>query len=776
MRVPESWLRSFCSPEWSSQETGDRLTMAGLEVEEAAQAAPPFSGVVVAEVRSVARHPNADKLSVCEVDAGEGAPRTIVCGAPNVAAGMRVPCALPGAELPGGFAIKPVKMRGVESLGMLCSARELGLSEDHGGLLALPADAPVGTDLRRYLDLDETVYTLKLTPNLAHCMSVFGVARELSALSGAALKEPVFEPVPAAIGDRLPVTISAPDLCGRFSGRIIRGVDPRAATPAWMKQRLERAGQRSVSALVDISNYVMLELGRPTHVFDLDRIHGGLDVRWARPGETLKLLNGQTVELAADVGVIADQREPESLAGIMGGDATAVSDDTRNVYVEAAFWWPAAIAGRARRYNFSTDAAARFERGVDGSTTAEHLEYVTRLILEVCGGQAGPVDDQISALPAREPVALRLARARKVSGIDLSDDEIIAALERLRLPVRRDGDSVVVTPPPFRFDLQIEEDLIEEVLRVWGYERLPLRPPKASAPMRPAPEGRRSPVALKRAVADRDYQEAIQYSFVESALDKRLSGVDAIRLLNPIAAQMDVMRTTLWGGLMETLRANLNRKASRVRLFELGRVFLADAQVAAGPQQVQGVAQPLRLALLAFGPSLDEQWGAPARRVDFFDVKGDLEVLAGAGLSVRADTHPALHPGRCARLLIDGEPVGWLGELHPAVQQAFELPQAPVLAELDVEPLLRRPVPVYSEPSKFPPVIRDLALLVDAGLAAGTVQAEIARAVAEKPAARVVKNVKLFDEYRGKGLENKEKSLAFRLWMQDTERTLSEAE
>ncbi|MGD9945903.1 MAG: phenylalanine--tRNA ligase subunit beta [Burkholderiaceae bacterium] len=444
--------------------------------------------------------------------------------------------------------------------------------------------------------------------------------------------------------------------------------------------------------------------------------------------------------------------------------------------MDAAFWGPAAIAGRARRYNFRTDAAARFERGVDGSTTAEHLEYVTRLILEVCGGQAGPVDDQISALPAREPVALRLARARKVSGIDLSDDEIIAALERLRLPVRRDGDSVVVTPPPFRFDLQIEEDLIEEVLRVWGYERLPLRPPKASAPMRPAPEGRRSPVALKRAVADRDYQEAIQYSFVESALDKRLSGVDAIRLLNPIAAQMDVMRTTLWGGLMETLRANLNRKASRVRLFELGRVFLADAQVAAGPQQVQGVAQPLRLALLAFGPSLDEQWGAPARRVDFFDVKGDLEVLAGAGLSVRADTHPALHPGRCARLLIDGEPVGWLGELHPAVQQAFELPQAPVLAELDVEPLLRRPVPVYSEPSKFPPVIRDLALLVDAGLAAGTVQAEIARAVAEKPAARVVKNVKLFDEYRGKGLENKEKSLAFRLWMQDTERTLSEAE
>ncbi len=776
MRVPESWLRSFCSPDWSSQEIGDRLTMAGLEVEEAARAAPPFKGVVVAQVRSVARHPNADKLSVCEVDAGEGTPRTIVCGAPNVAAGMHVPCALPGAELPGGFAIKPVKMRGVESSGMLCSARELGLSEDHGGLLALPEDAPIGTDLRQYLDLDETVYTLKLTPNLAHCMSIFGVARELSALSGTALREPTFEPVSPSIDDRLPVTISAPDLCGRFSGRIIRGVNPRAATPTWMRQRLERAGQRSVSALVDISNYVMLELGRPTHVFDLDRIHGGLQVRWARAGETLKLLNGQTIELSADVGAIADEREVESLAGIMGGDATAVSDDTRNVYVEAAFWWPAAVAGRARRYNFSTDAAARFERGVDGATTAAHLEYVTRLIIEVCGGQAGPVDDQITGLPAREPVALRLARARKVSGIDLSDDEIVAALERLHLPVRREAERVVVTPPSFRFDLQIEEDLIEEVLRVWGYERLPLRPPKASAPMRPAPEGRRAPGALKRAVAARDYQEAIQYSFVSSELDKRLSGIDAIRLLNPIAAQMDVMRTTLWGGLIETLRANLNRKAARVRLFELGRVFRSDAGVAAGPQQVHGVAQPLRLALLAFGSALEEQWGTSARRVDFFDVKGDLEVLAGAALSVQADTHPALHPGRSARLFIDGTPVGWLGELHPALQQEFELPQPAILAELDVEPLLARRVPVYAELSKFPPVIRDLAIVVDANIEAAKVAAEIARAIAEKPVATVVKNVKLFDEYRGKGLENKEKSLAFRLWMQDTERTLSDAE
>ncbi|MCO5105454.1 MAG: phenylalanine--tRNA ligase subunit beta [Burkholderiaceae bacterium] len=776
MRVPESWLRSFASPDWTSEEIADRLTMAGLEVEEASAAAPPFRGVVVAEVRSVARHPNADKLSVCEVDVGDGGLRTIVCGAPNVAAGMRVACALPGAELPGGFAIKPVKMRGVESQGMLCSARELGLSEDHSGLMALEGDAPLGADLRGALALDELVYTLKLTPNLAHCMSVFGVARELSAISGAALREPAFEAAPVGIDDRLPVRIAAPDLCGRFSGRVIRGVDPKAPTPAWMRQRLERAGQRSISALVDISNYVMLELGRPSHVFDLDRIDGGLEVRWAREGEQLKLLNGQTVDLAADVGVIADARQVESLAGIMGGDSTAVSDDTRNVYLEAAFWWPAAIAGRSRRYNFATDAGARFERGVDAATTVDHLEYITRLILAICGGQAGPVEDTITALPAREPVGLRVARARKVIGVDIPEAEIASVFERLRLPARREADRFVVTPPSYRFDLQIEEDLIEEVVRLWGYERLPLRPPKSGAAMRPMPEARRTLGAFKRQVAARDYQEAIHYSFVAGALDRRLSGRDPIRLLNPIAAQMDVMRTTLWGGMLESLRANLNRKASRVRLFEVGRIFVADASVVAGPQQVQGVAQPRRLGLLAFGPHLDEQWGASARRVDFFDVKGDLEAVAGVALGFEPAGHPALHPGRSACIVTSAGPAGWLGELHPALVQELELPLPPVVAEIDLDPLLERSVPVYEEVSKFPPVIRDLSIVVASDLSAARILSEIDAAIAGEPSAQVIKNVKLFDEYRGKGLENKEKSLAFRLWMQDTRRTLSEAE
>jgi len=776
MRIPESWLRRFVSPAWSAEEIAERLTMAGLEVEETMRAAPPFHGVVVARVDEVARHPGADRLSVCQVDAGDGRLRTIVCGAPNVVAGMRVACALPGAELPGGLKIAPVKMRGVASEGMLCSARELGLSEDHSGILSLDPALALGIDLREALALDEAVFEIKLTPNLAHCMSVFGVARELAALSGAPLDSPVFEPVQVTLDDRLPVRVLAPDLCGRFSGRVIRGVDPAAQTPEWMKRRLERAGQRSIAALVDISNYVMLELGRPTHVFDLDRIDGDLEVRWGRPGESLKLLNGQTIPLDGQVGVIAAGDGVESLAGIMGGEATAVSDDTRNVYVEAAFWWPAAIAGRPRRYNLATDAGARFERGVDPATTVEHIEYITRLIVDVCGGRAGPIDDVVTGLPVREPVRLRADRARKVIGVDIGDDEIASVFERLQLPARRDGGVFLVQPPSFRFDLQIEEDLIEEVVRIWGYERLPVRPPVGPMPMRPVPEARRSVAQLARAIAARDYQEVVTYSFVESALDRRLGGADPIRLLNPIAAQMDVMRTSLWSGLAETLRANLNRKASRVRIFEIGRVFAADRERAAGSHQVAGIAQPLRVGLLAYGPQCDEQWGLPTRGVDFFDLKGDLEAIVEAMLRFERAVHPALHPGRSARVFCEAAAIGWIGELHPQLQQELELPLAPIVAEIDLAPALVRRVPVHEESSRFPPIVRDLALVVDSALPVARVLAEIDEARASTPAAAVVRNVRLFDEYRGKGLENKEKSLAFRLWMQDTRRTLSEAE
>ncbi len=582
----------------------------------------------------VVKHPDADKLNVCQVDAGTGATLNIVCGAPNVAPGIKVPVALVGAELPpaeeGGkpFAIKLSKLRGVESQGMLCSARELKLSEDHSGLLVLPEDTPIGQDIRETLNLDDTIFEIKLTPNKADCLSVYGIARETAAITGAPLKPVAFPPAKVELDETLPVRIAAPDLCGRFSGRVIRGVNARAKTPLWMVERLERSGQRSVSALVDISNYVMFELGRPSHVFDLDKIHGGIDVRWGKRGETLKLLNGNTVELDEQVGVIADQSQVESLAGIMGGDSTAVTLDTTNIYLEAAFWWPDSIRGRARRYNFSTDAAHRFERGVDYSTTVEHIERITQLILDICGGQAGPVDDQAVNLPQRAPVTMRVSRANRIIGVAVAADEIASIFTRLGLSFTQDGDSFAVTPPPHRFDIEIEEDLIEEVARIYGFEKIPARPPVATSEMRATNETRRSIHTIRHALAARDYAETVNFSFVDAEWEHDFAGNDKpVRLLNPIASQLSVMRTTLFGSLVTVLRHNLNRRADRVRVFETGRVFLADAEVAAGELSVEGYRQPKRVGALAYGPLLDEQWGAPTRQVDFFDVKGDLEAL-----------------------------------------------------------------------------------------------------------------------------------------------------
>jgi len=511
MQFPESWLREFCNPPLSTQELADTLTMGGLEVEDLRPAAPPFTKIVVGEIKEAVQHPDADRLRVCQVDVGQGALLNIVCGAPNARVGIKVPCALVGAELPPGedgkpFLIKLGKLRGVESQGMLCSARELKLSEDHGGLLELAADAPVGVDVRGVLKLDDTLFTLKLTPNLAHALSVFGVARELSALTGAPLKQPEFPAVQPAHDALLKVKVLAPDLCGRFSGRIVRNVDTKAKTPQWMVDRLERCGQRSVTALVDISNYVMFEFGRPSHIFDYDKIHGALEVRWGRPGEQLKLLNGSTVTVDETVGVIAGDREVESLAGIMGGDATAVSDDTRNVYVEAAFWWPSAIQGRSRRYNFSTDAGHRFERGVDPSQTVQHIEYITRLIQEICGGEAGPMDDQTVKLPEQKPVSLRVARAAKVIGMPVTEAQCSDALSRLGLVAAAANGVLTVTPPPYRFDLTIEEDLIEEVVRIIGYNQLPTTPPNAPITAKLPPESRRSRFAIRRLLAALGYQ------------------------------------------------------------------------------------------------------------------------------------------------------------------------------------------------------------------------------------------------------------------------------
>lgn len=791
MQFSESWLRTFANPEKVSTDAlAHSLTMAGLEVEEVGPVAPPFSKIVVARVLATERHPNADRLNVCQVDAGTGETLQIVCGAPNVKPGISVPCALVGAVLPpaevGGapFEIKVGKLRGVESYGMLCSARELKLSEDHGGLLVLPDDAPVGQDIRQYLDLDDQVFTIKLTPNKADCLSIHGVAREVAALTGATLSLPDMSPVAVTIQDKLPVKVSAPDLCGRFSGRIIRGVNARAATPAWMVQRLERSGQRSISALVDISNYVMLELGRPSHVFDLDKIHGGLDVRWGRKGEQLKLLNGNTVEVDEQVGVIADDREIESLAGIMGGDSTAVSLDTTNIYLEAAFWWPEAIQGRARRYNFSTDAGHRFERGVDYATTVEHIERITALILQICGGQAGPVDDLVVNLPERKPVALRVARAERVLGIELTAAEIADVFQRLQLPFARtqgaEGEVFEVTPPSYRFDIEIEEDLIEEVARIYGFERIPARPPVAQSEMRPTNEARRSTHVVRHALAARDYQEVINFAFVEEKWERDFAANDnPIRLLNPIASQLAVMRSTLIGGLVDKVRYNLNRKAARVRLFEVGRVFHRDAEVVDGGLTVAGYDQPMMAAGIAYGPAFDEQWGVPTRAVDFFDVKGDVEALFHPHAPrFEPVSHPALHPGRAARVLLGGRAVGVVGELHPRWLQEYELTQAPVVFELDLLALREVGLPAYTEISRFPAAVRDLAVVVKQSVRVQDMLDAMREALDKADLGRFCQSLVVFDEFRPKAASASigadEKSLAFRLTLQDTGATLQD--
>ena len=789
MQFPESWLREFCNPPLSTEQLAETLTMAGLEVEELRPVAPPFAHVVVGQIVEAAQHPNADRLRVCQVDVGQGALLNIVCGAPNARVGIKVPCALVGAELPPGedgkpFAIKLGQLRGVESQGMLCSARELKLSEDHGGLLELAADAVVGQDIRVHLNLDDALFTLKLTPNLAHCLSVYGVAREVSALTGAPLLQPAFVKLEPTHQDRLAVTVQASDLCARFSGRIVRGVNPKAKTPQWMVDRLARCGQRSVTALVDISNYVMFEFGRPSHIFDLDKIHGGLVVRWGQPGEQLKLLNGSTVTVDDKVGVIADDAQVESLAGIMGGDATAVSDDTSNVYVEAAFWWPKAIAGRSRRYNFATDAGHRFERGVDPQLTVEHIERISQLILDICGGAVGPIDDLQVSPPVAAPVALRVARAAKVIGMPLTQAQCADALQRLGLPLVQAEGVITVTPPSYRFDLEIEEDLIEEVARMVGYNNLPKTAPLAPISPRVRPEAQRSPFAVRRALAALGYQETINFSFVEQRWETELAGnAEPIRLLNPIASQMSVMRSSLLGSLLQVLKFNCDRKADRVRVFELGRVFLRDASIAESDTTVQGVHQPMRVAGLAYGPADGLQWGRSAQNVDFFDIKGDVQLLLAPLHPVfEPATHPAMHPGRCANVLVQGKVIGTVGELHPRWRQGYELAQAPVLFELDLAAVLERPVPQFSAVPRQQAVERDIAVVVAESVTHARLMAQVWAA----DTAGLLRNALLFDVYRPKagkgdaeptgGLAAGEKSLAVRLTLNSAQGPLTEAQ
>ena len=789
MQFPESWLREFCNPPLTTQQLADTLTMAGLEVEELEPVAPPFTHIVVGEIKEAVQHPNADRLRVCQVDVGQGSLLNIVCGAPNARVGIRIPCAMVGAELPPGedgkpFVIKVGKLRGVESQGMLCSAKELQIADDHGGLLELPVDAPLGQNIRQYLNLDDTLFTLKLTPNLAHCLSVYGIAREVSALTGAPLQEVAFPAVQATVADSLPAKIEAPDLCGRFSGRVLKGVNPKATTPSWMVDRLARCGQRSVSPLVDISNYVMFEFGRPSHIFDLDKIHGGLHVRWGREGEQLKLLNGNTVTVDSKVGVIADDNQVESLAGIMGGNATAVSDDTQNIYIEAAFWWPNAIVGRSRRYNFSTDAGHRFERGVDPQQTVEHIERITQLVIDICGTpqtQVGPIDDQIVNLPVHPPVTLRVARAVKVIGMQLTQKQCADALRGLGFAVIEGEGSVTVNPSSWRFDLQIEEDLIEEIARMVGYNNLPTTPPLAPITAKIRAEQHRSPFAVRRSLAGLGYQETLNFSFVEESWENQLAGnAHPIRLLNPIASQMSVMRSSLIGSLLQVVKFNSDRKADRVRVFELGRVFLRDDSVRDTDTTVKGFHQPVRVAAMAWGPVEPVGWSGKSRNVDFYDVKADVQaMLAPVQAKFQAAEHPALHPGRSARVEINGQVVGFIGELHPRWRQGWELASAPVVFELDLDAVLRRPVPMAQAVPRYQAVERDVAIIV----AEKVNHAELMAAVWSAPSQGLLRDAVLFDVYRPQpdkpsagGLNEGEKSMAVRLTLNSDEATLTEAQ
>ncbi|WP_124950369.1 phenylalanine--tRNA ligase subunit beta [Sulfuriferula thiophila] len=763
MKFSELWLRSYVNPPMDSAALSHLLTMAGLEVEEMAPVAADFNGIVVGHVVSVAPHPDADRLRVCVVDAGTGAHLQIVCGAANVSAGVRVPCAMVGAKLPG-FEIKKAKLRGVESLGMLCSARELGMAEEADGLLLLPDDAPIGQDIRDYLRLNDHVLTLKLTPNRSDCLSVMGIAREVAALTGSELMAPEVAVAPVVTSVVPDIRVAATEACPRYCGQIISGLNPQAVTPDWMAERLLRSGLRSLGAVVDITNYVMLETGQPLHAFDLAKVSGAIDVRMAQAGESLVLLNEQTVRLDDDMLVIADQSGVLALAGIMGGIASGVSDGTTEILLESAFFHPDYIAGRARRLGLSTDASHRFERGVDFAATQNALARAAQLIVEICGGNASAVTEVLHELPVRAAIRLRPARVSKVLGIPFSHADVGQWLQRLQFEFAEDGDAYRVTPPSYRFDLTIEVDLIEELARLFGYDNIPPIAPVANLNMLPQSEQQRPIDRLRDILVVRDYQEVITYSFVDAAWEAALApGIQPVLLKNPIASQMSVMRSTLWGGLIDVLKTNLNRRQTRVRIMEVGSCFLSAGH---------GYAQPLRIAGLAFGDVAPEQWGMPARVVDYYDVKADLEALCWPQvLTFRADAHAAMHPGQCASVSLNGVDIGWLGALHPALVQQWDLPSAPVMFELALDALLLRDLPKHGEISRFQGVRRDLAVIVSQEVAAQAL-------LDAMHSARIagIAEIALFDVYRGKGIDSDKKSLAFRVLMQDNQKTFTDSE
>lgn len=768
MKISESWLREWVNPAIGTDELVAQLTMAGLEVDAVETVAGDFTGVIVGEIVGCEQHPDADKLRVCQVAGLEGLSQ-VVCGAPNARVGIKIPFATIGAKLPE-FEIKKAKLRGVESFGMLCGQTELKAGDDDSGVWELASDAPVGANLREYLNLDDKLIEVDLTPNRSDCLSVKGIAREVGVLNRAPVTAPAINSVAATIGDTFPVHLEAGSACSRYVGRVIRNIDITRPSPAWLQDKLVRSGLRSIDAVVDVTNYVLIELGQPMHAFDLSKLSGSLHVRLAQQGEPIRLLDGQEIKLNADTMVIADQQQALAVAGIMGGEESAVGEATRDIFLESAFFNPLAIAGRARSYGLHTDSSHRFERGVDYSLQLDAIERATALLLDIVGGEAGPVIHVTNEhLPQERQVSLRKARILSGLSLEMADDEVVDILARLGLNLlSQNAEGWVFAVPSYRFDISIEADLLEELARVYGYNRLPTRSLAAPLDIEPHPEAKMGLPALRNQLIARGYQEAITYSFIEPKLSALFDpNVAPVLLRNPISADMAAMRTSLMPGLVSVLRNNLNRQQNRVRLFESGLRFVPSAD---------GLKQEAMLAGLIYGSRAPESWANAAEVVDFFDLKGDLESLLAltgdeSAFALKSGSHSALHPGQTAEIYRDGEWQGVIGALHPSLQQQLDIPQSVYLFEVRLTALLKARIPAFTSLSKFPEVRRDLALLVDRDLAAE----KLLTAVKGQAGEHLI-DLKVFDVYMGKGIDPHRKSVAMGLTFQHPSRTLNEDE
>jgi len=772
MKFSENWLREWVNPDLSTEELGHQITMAGLEVDAIESVAPEHTGVVIGQILSAEQHPDADKLQVCKVDVGDlsEAPLQIVCGAANARAGLKVACAMVKAKLPGDFKIKKSKLRGVESHGMLCSDKELGLAESSDGIMELSEQAPIGTTLKDYYQLEDNSIELGLTPNRSDCLSIEGVARDTAAITSTSMQVLDVADIEAKIEDEIPIQLSAPQFCPRYVGRIIKDIDVNAETPLWMVEKLRRSGVRSISPTVDITNYVMLELGQPMHAFDLSTINGGINVRLAEQDEKLELLDGQTIQLNDDNLVIADHEKALALAGIMGGEDSSVTDKTRDILLESAFFAPQLMAGKARSHGLHTDSSHRFERGVSADLQVRAIQRATQLMLEIVGGTPGKVLEQVAEefIPKQRPIEFKYTSIKKLLGVDVEKSVVTEMLHRLQMQIQDTEIGWLVTAPAYRFDIQIEADLIEEVARIYGYDNLPLSQPHAPVEMAACPEDTISDKNIRNTLVALDYQEVINYSFVDPKSQLLIDpDSEKLRLSNPISEEMSEMRTTMWPGLINALVYNQNRQQSRIRMFEFGTRFVTSPQ---------GLNQQAMLGAIISGSSFAEQWGHKSQQVDFYDLKSDLEAVLSLGGNLDAyhfvaDKHPALHPGQTARVFKEEKAIGWIGTLHPSVAKQLQVKNQTILFEVELEDVLEASIPNFKVLSKFPTIRRDIAIIVDNQVPVADLISTI-----KQNAGQTLTDVLLFDQYTGAGIDVEKKSLAIGITLQEQSRTLTDQE